>query len=202
MRPAAAPTAVVVGVGIIIALTGCAGPAVRGGAGGMEASVAAAGPWAQEFGESLADASEYEAAVLEDGRITAAELTDAQARDRACMRDAGYDLQDADDGTSNVSRLDGRDLPATDVVNAAKQQCAARFDRNITFLYNEVRRNPEKQDDAKITVACLRAAGLVGEDYTARKWRSEDNAGKYSFNEWASGAVQCRLDPLGLWRDG
>lgn len=168
----------------------------------MEASVAAAGPWAQEFGESLADVSEYESAVLEDGRITAAELTDAQARDRACMRDAGYDLQDADDGTSSVSRLDGRDLPATDVVNAVKQRCAARFDRNITFLYNEVRRNPEKQDDAKITAACLRRSGIVDKGYTERQWRAENDTGQFSFNDYAPAAAQCRLDPLGLWRDG
>jgi hypothetical protein len=164
--------------------------------------LSAAGPWAQEFGEALAEASDYEEAVLQDGRITSAELADAQARDRACMRDAGYDLQDADDGTSSVSRLDGQDLPATDVVNAVKQRCAARFDRSITFLYNEVRRNPEKQDDAKITADCLRRSGIVDKGYTERQWRAENDTGQFSFNDYDPAAVQCRLDPLGLWRDG
>jgi hypothetical protein len=161
----------------------------------------AAGPWAQEFGESLALASDYEAQVLRDGEISAAELADAQARDRACMRDAGYDLQVADDGSSSLSRIDGADLPATDIVDAVRRECAHEFDRSSTYLFNEVRRNPEKQDDARITVACLRKSGLVGKDYTERKWRSEYDIGVFSFDEYAPGAVQCRLDPLGLWRE-
>jgi hypothetical protein len=161
----------------------------------------AAGPWAQEFGESLALASDYEAQVLRDGEVSAAELADAQARDRACMRDAGYDLQVADDGTSSLSRIDGADLPATDIVDAVRRRCAHKFDRSITYLFNEVRRNPEKQDEARITVACLRKSGLVGKEYTERKWRSEYDTGVFSFDEYAPAAVQCRLDPLGLWRE-
>jgi hypothetical protein len=118
------------------------------------------------------------------------------------MRDAGYDLQVADDGTSSLSRIDGADLPEMDVVEAVRRRCAHQFDRSITYLFNEVRRNPEKQDEAKITVACLRKSGLVGRDYTERKWRSENDTGMFSFGDYDPAAVQCRLDPLGLWRQG
>jgi hypothetical protein len=69
-------------------------------------------------------------------------------------------------------------------------------------LFNEVRRNPEKQDDAEITVACLKEAGLVTKAYSEREWRDEDDKGVYSYDQWAPEAVQCRLDPLGLWRHG
>ena len=181
-------------------MSGCA--LARASAPSTPERLPAAGPWAQEFGESLALASDYEARVLRDGEISAAELADAQARDRACMRDAGYDLQVADDGTSSLSRIDGTDLPETGFVDSVRRRCAHQFDMSITYLFNEVRRNPEKQDEAKITVACLRKSGLVGRDYTERKWRSENDTGVFSFDEYDPAAVQCRLDPLGLWRQG
>lgn len=181
-------------------MSGCA--LARASAPSTPERLPAAGPWAQEFGESLALASDYEARVLRDGEISAAELADAQARDRACMRDAGYDLQVADDGTSSLSRIDGADLPEAGIVDSVRRRCAHQFDMSITYLFNEVRRNPEKQDEAKITVACLRKSGLVGRGYTERKWRSENDTGVFSFDEYDPAAVQCRLDPLGLWRQG
>jgi len=163
----------------------------------------AAGRWTTEFGEAIAIASDYEAVVLRDGRITAAELADAQARNRSCMRDAGYDFRiNNDDGTSSLSRVDGEDLPPDRVVDDVWRGCAHRFDRSITYLYREVRRNPEKQDDAKVTAACLRRSGIVDKGYTERQWRAENDTGHFSFDDYDPAAVQCRLDPLGLWRDG
>ncbi|PYY33158.1 hypothetical protein DEI89_10780 [Curtobacterium sp. MCBD17_030] len=184
----------------MLLMSGCAQDAAS--APSTPQRLPAAGPWAQEFGESLALASDYETQILRDGEISAAELADAQARDRACMRDAGYDLQVADDGTSSLSRIDGADLPEMDVVEAVRRRCSHQFDRSITYLFNEVRRNPEKQDEAKITVACLQKSGLVGKDYTERKWRSENDTGMFSFDDYDPAAAQCRLDPLSLWRQG
>jgi hypothetical protein len=80
-------------------------------------------------------------------------------------------------------------------------RCSAVYDSTITYLFNEIRRNPEKRDEAEISVACLRAAGLVGKGYTERRWRAEYDEGAFSFDEWSTDAVQCREDPLGLWRD-
>jgi hypothetical protein len=185
----------------VISVTGCA----QGSSAASEESqtLPAAGRWSTEFGEAIAIASDYEAAVLRDGRITAAELADAQARDRSCMRDAGYDLQiDNDDGTSSLSRTDGADLPPSSVVDDVWRGCAHRFDRSISHLYREVRRNPDKQDDAKITAACLRRSGIVDKGYTEHQWRAENDTGQFSFNDYDPAAMQCRLDPLGLWRDG
>lgn len=188
-------------IGVVAAqlLAGCS--AGSGDPGADAAPVPSAGPWAQEFGDAVSDSSAYETKVLEDGLITSAELADAQARKKACMRDAGYVLRISDDGTSDLTMADGGDLPATGVVDTAMQTCARRFDRSITMLFNELRRNPEKQDEATITVACLRVSGIVDGGYSERKWRSEYDSGVFSFNEWDERAVQCRLDPLGLWRD-
>jgi hypothetical protein len=163
---------------------------------------ALSGPWASEFVEAISNASDFERSVLYDGAVTAEELAEAHEKTRRCMADAGYQYRQFDDGTSEVSAADGRDLPSIDVVNTAMRRCNARFDRSITMLFTDVRRNPQKQDEAKITVACLREAGLVGKDYTERKWRSEYDTGVFSFPEYDAGAIQCRLDPLGLWRHG
>lgn len=165
------------------------------------AAFSAAGAWAQDFADAAGPASAYERSVLADGEITAAEISDAQSRTRACMHDSGYEYTVAEDGTGEAKRLDGKVPSGIDEVNRPLQDCEARFDRSITNLYNEVRRNPEKQDEAEIAVACLRGAGLVGADYSERKWRAEYDSGVFSFNEWAADAVQCRLDPLGLWRE-
>jgi hypothetical protein len=135
----------------------------------------AAGPWAQEFADAVG--SPYQDRILADGVVTA-----------------------ADDGTAEAEPLHDQ-IESIDTVSGFLRSCSARFDHDVSYLYDQVRRNPQKQDNATITVNCLHAAGLVGKDYTARMWRSEDETGKYSYDEWAAGAIQCRLDPLGLWRD-
>jgi hypothetical protein len=175
--------------------TGCAQeePAARSTTG-----FEAAGPWAQEFADAVG--SPYQDRILADGVVTAAERADAQQRTSACMRDHGYRYEQADDGTAEAEPLHDQ-IESIDTVSGFLRSCSARFDHDVSYLYDQVRRNPQKQDNATITVNCLHAAGLVGKDYTARMWRSEDETGKYSYDEWAAGAIQCRLDPLGLWRD-
>lgn len=160
----------------------------------------AAGLWAPEFAAAIEESSPYEQQILADGVITAAERADALSRMRSCMRDAGYDFRTADDGTSEAVGLWGAPIADSDAVNSARRRCADRFDANVTFLFGEVRRNPERRDDAAITAACLRTAGLVDASYGASDWRRENDTGAFSFDEWAADAVQCRLDPLGLWR--
>ncbi|WFR68169.1 hypothetical protein P9139_07660 [Curtobacterium flaccumfaciens] len=160
----------------------------------------AAGPWAAEFAESAATASAYQKAILSDGKVTADELAEAQNRASSCMKDFGYDYTTAEDGTSEASPLPGRKARDAETVNEYMLQCSGEFDSAVTYLFNEVRRNPEKQDEAKMTVACLREAGLVDGSYTERLWRAEYDEGVFSFSEWDPAAVQCRLDPLGLWR--
>ena len=189
-----------------VVLTGCTSGRPPGVGAGPSADAADrfSGPWADEFAESFEDASAYERAVLEDGVVTAGELADAQRRKRECLRGGGYRWTIDEDGTSELVPLRGRAAPASPSapVPPVWAACSRRYDRSITFLHDVVRRNPEKRGEAEITVACLRKAGLVGKDYSERQWRKEDETGEYSFPGLDPRAQQCRLDPLGLWRDG
>ncbi|PZE86312.1 hypothetical protein [Curtobacterium sp. MCBD17_032] len=198
-------SAVVAGAAVVsLVLTACASDGASGPhRGSSSASLHAAGPWADEFREALDHGvSAYEAAVLDDGQVTVAELEDAHDRVSRCLADSGYGIEYDPDGGFDLTALDGRYpddfFERSDPVLRA---CEERYDEYVTMLFEETRRNPEKQDEAKITVACLRRAGLVGKDYTERKWRTEGDAGVFSFDEYAPAAVQCRLDPLGVWRE-
>ncbi|TDN41632.1 hypothetical protein EDF64_11729 [Curtobacterium flaccumfaciens] len=188
----------------VVVLSGCAGaPDGTSGADSPEAGdYSAAGPWAGEFAEAAAaDLSDYQSRIIEDGEITAAELLEAQARASACMEDLGHRYTTSDDGRSESEPLPGHEDDGVDTVNGYMVRCSGTYDSTVTQLFNEIRRNPEKQDEAEISVACLRAAGLVDRGYTERRWRDEYDAGVFSFDEWSADAVQCREDPLGLWRD-
>jgi hypothetical protein len=167
------------------------------------ASLRDAGPWEDDFREALASGvSDYEASILEDGRVTASELEDAHDHVRSCLTDSGLDINYFPDGGFELLARSGRYpdgfFERSDPVLGA---CEKRYDEYVTMLFEETRRNPEKQDDAKITVACLRRAGIVGKDYTERRWRSEYDEGVFSFDDSDPRARQCDLDPLGLWRD-
>jgi hypothetical protein len=186
----------------VIAATGLVGCAHADAAPPVvdPSSFSAAGPWADEFAESASDTSPYQRRILSDGTISAQEVADAQSRMSTCMRDVGYDYVTAEDGTSEASPLPGRKAEDAAAINDSKSKCAKEFDSDVTYLFNEVRRNPQKQDEAEITVACLRAARLVDDTYTEREWRTQNDDGNFSFSPWDPAAVQCRLDPLGLWR--
>ncbi|MFZ7088885.1 hypothetical protein [Curtobacterium sp. RRHDQ10] len=181
---------------IAAVLIGCSGAADHGTS---STPTAVGGPWAQEFSAAMSDSSPYEQQILADGVITAAERADAQSRVRSCMRDAGYDFRAQDDGTSEATGLHGKPITDSEAANSARRQCADRFDKNVTYLFGEIRRNPERHDEAEITVRCLRASGVMGKEYTERDWRRQNDTGRFSFDEYSVDAVQCRLDPLGSW---
>lgn len=197
---AVVPGAVVVS----LLLTGCsAGKTPDAIRSTDDASLERAGPWAEDFRDALAHGiSDYEAEILADGQVTTAEVEDAHDRISRCLADSGYTITYSADGGFEIGSLRGG-APSNDMTrtNAVLEACEQRYDEYVTMLFQETRRNPEKQDEAKITVACLRRAGLVGKGYTERKWQSEYDHGVFSFNDSDPRAQQCDLDPLGLWRD-
>lgn len=162
------------------------------------AAFAAAGAWAGDFAEAASGASSYERKILADGSISAAEVAESRQRMRSCMHDFGYRYTEHDDGTAEAEPTARGSVTDVEDANERMLECSRRFDRNVSLLYDETRRNPEKQDEAQIAVECLRHAGLVDGSYSERRWRSEDDAGVFSFDEWAPGAVHCRTDPLDL----
>jgi len=169
-----------------------------------DASLELAGPWADDFRDALAHGvSDYEAGILADGQVTTAEVEDAHDRIRRCLADSGYTINYSADGGFEIGSLRGG-APSNDMTrtNAVLEACEKRYDESVTMLFQETRRNPDKLDEAKIAVACLRRVGIVGKGYTERKWQSEYDDGVFSFNDSDPRAQQCDLDPLGLWRDG
>ena len=118
------------------------------------------------------------------------------------MEGLGHRYSTADDGTSQSEPLPGHAHDGADTVNEYRVRCTGMYDSTVTQLFNEVRRNPQKLDDAEITVACLRKAGLVGADYTERQWRKDYDADTLPFGDFDQAWTACRLDPLGLWREG
>ncbi|WP_420363739.1 hypothetical protein AABM26_05295 [Curtobacterium aetherium] len=199
-----AGVAIVMAAVVTLLSSGCAratGPQLTGAA--SDPALAHAGPWADEFREALgAGISSYEEKILADGQITTAEVEDVHGRVRACLADAGLGIEYDPDGGFDVLSLDGK-YPDDffDRSDPVLRACEKQYDEYVTMLFEESRRNPEKRDEATITVACLRRAGVVGKDYTERKWRAESDSGLVSFDEYDERAQQCRLDPLGLWRE-
>jgi hypothetical protein len=199
---------VTVSVGLLC-LGGVTGCADERGVQKADPSVDAAtlglsGPWADDFARALAaHPSPYEREILADGRVTSAELEDAHSHVERCLRDSGLTIEYFPDGGFQTGAVDGKYpddfFERSDPVLRA---CEKRYDEYVTMLFQETRRNPEKRDEAEITVACLRKAGVVGKDYSERQWRKEDESGEYSFPGLDPRAQQCRLDPLGLWRQG
>ncbi|WP_418516527.1 hypothetical protein ACNUCX_03240 [Curtobacterium flaccumfaciens pv. flaccumfaciens] len=145
--------------------------------------------------------SAYERGVLSDGRVTTQELEDAHAKVDTCLRDSELTISYFADGGFEVGSTVGKS-PSNDIgrTNKILEACESKFDQSITFLFEETRRNPGKLDDAKITVPCLRKAGLVGRDYTEEQWRKDQDADAFPFDSMGEQAKQCALDPLALWR--
>jgi hypothetical protein len=189
---------------LLLVLSGCSAVRVAPSdpAGQRVDGVDLVGPWADEFERALdSDVSHFESRVLSDGVVTTAELADTHARVESCLADSGLGIEYDPDGGFALTSADGRYpdgfFERSDPVLRA---CEARFDVYTTFLFEQTRRNPEKLDDAQITVTCLQGAGLVGADYSARQWRADSDSGELPFPEDDPRWRQCDLDPLGLWR--
>lgn len=192
--------AVCVAVAAVLVLSGCS-PAAETSKS-SEATLESAGPWAEEFRAALDDGvSDFEFEILADGDVTTAELEAAHERVGRCLADSGLRIDYDPDGGFGLESIDGR-YPDDffERSDPILRRCEQTADEYVTQLFEETRRNPRRLDDAKITVPCLRKAGLVGRDYTEEQWRKDYDADTLPFDETSDAAIQCRLDPLGLWR--
>jgi len=159
------------------------------------AAFVAAGPWAAEFAEAAV--SPYQVRLLTDGVITVDERADARSRTSKCMRAHGYRYAELSDGAAEMDPLHGQD-ETIEQATSYRRDCSRRYDHGISMLFDAVRRNPEHRAEATIQVACLQRSGVVGADYTQRRWRSEQADDRFSFEQWSPEATRCRIDPLGL----
>jgi hypothetical protein len=200
-RGAAAP--------VLIAVAALAGCSTSSGAGDSSRtsseSLAAGtgGAWADEFQTALSDSrSDFERTILADGAVTDDELAAAHDGVRSCLADSGYDIKYFDEGGFEVSAKNGKYPDGfQERMDPVLRACEGQFDESVTFLYQQVRRNPERLDDATITVACLRKAGLVDPGYSNADYSAENDTGEWSFDDTSDAGRRCAADPLGLWMD-
>lgn len=188
-------SALVLAVTVLLVTSGCASgtpipsPTVNG----------FAGPYGAEFQREYEDApNDEQRRVLEDGIITRQEYDAARQGVQACMADAGMYVEYDDGGGFTAGRLDEKYPDGSfEQIDAQVERCEAEHDEGIRFLYELVRRNPERLDDRKIEYDCLVEHGLVDEGYTKEKFDADFDEGVSPPDP--TGLVrQCHLDPLGL----
>ena len=162
------------------------------------------GPWASDFQVAYANAkSDYERSVLEDGDVTAAEYEQSKSHVRSCLGDAGYTINWDERGGFELGSTSGK-YPDDffERSDPVLQQCEAKWAGSILYLFEQMRRNPQKQDEAALQVACLKSVALVDATYTNEQWRRDNEKGFFPFDDRSDDATRCEVDPLGLWFAG
>lgn len=162
------------------------------------------GPWASDFQVAHANAkSDYERSVLADGEISAAEYEQSKNHLRSCLGDAGLTITwDTRGGFELGSQSGSYPDDFFERSDPVLQQCESQWAGSILYLYEQIRRNPEKRDEDAMQVACLRSSGLIDETYTKEQWRRDNENDALPFDRRGDAATRCELDPLGLWFGG
>jgi hypothetical protein len=177
---------------VACSIAGCS-PAADDRAAGPPGPAAApptpfSGPWADLLTSTYGIATPEEREALEDGVID--ELEYGYFRDRIieCLDGLGVEASFAADST--LEYTNGSGVPEDDI-NA----CMAEGGIQVLTMKDAIDRNPENLDEAEIMVDCLRRAGLVGPDYTARDYEDGVDLAAMGDDE---DFVACSADPLGL----
>lgn len=159
------------------------------------------GPWAAQFQTAFAKSrSSYEKGVLRDGVVTPAEYEQTKNRLRSCLDDSGYSIAwDERGGFELGSKTGSYPDDFFERSDPVLQQCESEWTGSILYLFEQVRRNPDKKDEAGIQVACLASAGLVDASYSKQRWARDNEKDDFPFDTASKEAIRCSTDPLGLW---
>ena len=193
--------ATAVAVAVLGTVVGCAGPQPTDSAQLDAEAQEHAGPWADEFAMALEKSeSDSEREILADGVVTPTELEQAHDGVRRCLADSGLSITYRREGGFEVGGRDGGSpgMPF-EQSNAALEACETRFDAQVTFLFEQTRRNPARLDEATIEVECLVTAGVVEPSYGRKDWEADNETGDFPFDPLSEAAQACDRDPLGLW---
>lgn len=186
---------------MIVAMACLVGCSVSDSPGANVSPLALTGPWASEFQVAHANAkSDYERQALEDGEITSAEYEQSKNHLRSCLGDAGYTITWDERGGFELGSQSGNYPDGFfERSDPVLQQCESKWTGSILYLYEQIRRNPQKKDESALQVACLAAAGLIDQTYTKDHWRRDNERAVFPFDPRADAAMRCETDPLGLW---
>jgi hypothetical protein len=162
------------------------------------------GPWASDFQTAYAHAkSDYVRGVLADGEVSAAEYEQSRNHVRSCLADSGLTITWNERGGFELGAKNGQYPDGFfERSDPILQECETKWAGWIPVMYEQVRRNPQKQDEAALQITCLRNAGLIDETYTKAQWRRDNENDSFPFKRRSGPATACELDPLGLWYSG
>lgn len=181
---------------VLVALTGCTpvAPTTNPGPDSIGDVPAFEGPWAEAFAQAWLDAStDEQRAILADGKITDAEYADVRQGLVDCIAGFGATVTLGPYGTFSI---DPGGLSDTQLNDDILPECEQQTVGQITFLYEQLARNPQNRDEAELMVECLRRVGVVGPAYSAAQWRADSES--QTGLDWDDPRIrQCGLDPLG-----
>lgn len=127
----------------------------------------AADPYAEEFRQAKELAtSDFERAVVEDGKVSRAEYEEAMQRHVACIRDAGGSVELRDQSGYYVYEVS--DAAAYDRISPG---CSRGTTDLIEPLFVDILTNPDKLDPDEMVARCFVAAGLVKAPFGAQDLR-------------------------------
>lgn len=193
MKPGPAIVAAVT----LVALSGCTSasddrPSIR--ASGEPRFV---GPYASEFQRAWSDATtDLQRAILADESITARENGELQDTFVACMAADEVIVTWNDGGGFSLRPTTQGGDPRS--ANRSVDRCEKSSTGPVSWLYYEVRANPEKQDIYQVMASCLVREGLVDKGYGADDYKRDFEADTLPLDEMDRRFRLCNQDPLGL----
>lgn len=108
--------------------------------------------------------SDFERAVLEDGKVTREEYEEAMQRYVSCISDRGGSVELTDQNGYYVYEISGN-VAHYDQISG---ECSMGTNNLIEPLYVDTLRNPEKLDPDEALARCYIAAGLVEAPFNAQ----------------------------------
>jgi hypothetical protein len=133
--------------------------------------------WDAEFAQARASTDDPTLLkILADGKITDEEFAQAQQMDIDCVlsRFPKLQLVQASGGTiGSLSFMEHGDDYSQDQVQQAEQECSA-IPAPVTSLYIAIQMNPQKADQAKVILDCLKKFGVVDGSMTLDQLRAVD----------------------------
>lgn len=156
------------------------------------------GPWATDFADAYSRATtEVERAALQDGEISAQEVSDMRGRFVGCLSAEGVsEVSFASDGSFSFQLPTGAN---PDAVNAQVDECSVSAGEvTIGALASWIERNPQHLDESTIMAACLVRQGVVDKSYSAIEYAEDVPTQDFPFIAAGGDAAfrECNATPL------
>lgn len=129
------------------------------------------GAWGPEIQQMYDKApNEMMRSILQDGKVTASELNDAEEAYSQCLSKYDTTLEVREDGGVGVVYPEGIDEKEAGRINS---RCKVDKDvyGNVEYLHREMRINPENQDPRDLMYDCLKKHSLIDKSMSLAEYR-------------------------------